>query len=59
MVLGFLIGVAMFGALTFLPLYLQVVRGASSTGSGLLMIPLMAGPLLTADHLVGPLDLRA
>ncbi len=51
-VLGFLVGVAMFGALTFLPLYLQVVRGASPTGSGLLIVPLMVG-LLTAGILSG------
>jgi EmrB/QacA subfamily drug resistance transporter len=46
--LGFVVGLAMFGALTFLPLYLQVVRGASPTGSGLLLVPLMVG-LLTAS----------
>jgi EmrB/QacA subfamily drug resistance transporter len=51
-VLGFLVGVAMFGALTFLPLYLQVVRGASPTGSGLLLVPLMGG-LLTAGIISG------
>jgi EmrB/QacA subfamily drug resistance transporter len=51
-VLGFLVGVAMFGALTFLPLYLQVVRGASPTVSGLLLLPLMVG-LLTATILSG------
>jgi EmrB/QacA subfamily drug resistance transporter len=45
---GFIVGLAMFGALTFLPLYLQVVRGASPTTSGLLLVPLMAG-LLTAS----------
>jgi EmrB/QacA subfamily drug resistance transporter len=50
--LGFLVGVAMFGALTFLPVYLQVVRGATPTGSGLLLVPLMAG-LLTAGILSG------
>src|SRR3954470_18085582 len=49
---GFIVGVAMFGALTFLPLYLQVVRGASPTVSGLFMVPLMAG-LLTASILSG------
>ncbi|HEU4978364.1 MAG TPA: MDR family MFS transporter [Solirubrobacteraceae bacterium] len=42
---GLIVGLAMFGALTFLPLYLQVVRGASPTVSGLLLIPLMAGLL--------------
>jgi EmrB/QacA subfamily drug resistance transporter len=50
--IGFIVGVAMFGALTFLPLYLQVVRGASPTTSGLLLVPLMAG-LLTASILGG------
>jgi EmrB/QacA subfamily drug resistance transporter len=50
--LGFIVGVAMFGALTFLPLYLQVVRGASPTVSGLLLLPLMIG-LLTATVLSG------
>ena len=50
--LGFLVGVAMFGALTFLPLYLQVVRGVSPTVSGLLLVPLMAG-LLVASILSG------
>jgi EmrB/QacA subfamily drug resistance transporter len=50
--LGFFAGIGMFGALTFLPLYLQVVRGASPTASGLLLIPLMAG-LLTTTILVG------
>ena len=49
-----LIGFALFGALTFLPLFLQVVDGASPTGSGLLMLPLMAG-LLTASITSGRL----
>src|SRR4051794_7521406 len=51
---SFLVGLAMFGALTFLPLFLQVVDGASPTGSGLLMLPLMAG-LLTASITCGRL----
>jgi len=42
------IGMAMFGAIIFIPLYLQLVYGASATGSGLRMIPLMVG-LLTAS----------
>jgi EmrB/QacA subfamily drug resistance transporter len=36
-------GLVMFGAIVFLPLYLQVVKGASATTSGLLLIPLMLG----------------
>jgi EmrB/QacA subfamily drug resistance transporter len=54
---AFLVGLAMFGALTFLPLFLQVVDGASPTGSGLLMLPLMAG-LLTASIISGRLITR-
>ena len=38
----------MFGTITFLPLYFQVVRGASPTGSGLDLLPLMAGLLITS-----------
>ena len=45
--IGATIGMAMFGAIIFIPLFLQVVYGASATGSGLRMIPLMLG-LLTA-----------
>jgi EmrB/QacA subfamily drug resistance transporter len=40
---SFLVGLAMFGAFVFLPLYLQAVMGASATASGLYMLPMMAG----------------
>ena len=40
---GFIIGVAMFGAIIYLPVYLQVVRGVSPTTSGLMLLPIMAG----------------
>jgi EmrB/QacA subfamily drug resistance transporter len=50
--LGFLIGLAMFGAITFIPLFLQLVYGVSPTSSGLRMLPLMAG-LLTASIISG------
>ncbi len=46
--IGFIVGFAMFGAITYLPTYLQVVRGASPTGSGLQLLPLMAGLLVTS-----------
>jgi EmrB/QacA subfamily drug resistance transporter len=46
--IGFVIGVAMFGAIVFLPVYLQVVEGASPTVSGLLMLPLMVGILVSS-----------
>jgi EmrB/QacA subfamily drug resistance transporter len=42
-VLAFLLAAGMFGGVVFLPLFLQVVTDASATGSGLLMLPLMAG----------------
>jgi Major Facilitator Superfamily len=38
-----LIGVAMFGGLASLPLYLQIVKGASPTDAGLLLLPLTLG----------------
>jgi EmrB/QacA subfamily drug resistance transporter len=41
--IGFAIGFAMFGAIVFLPVYLQIVRGVSPTQSGLELLPLMAG----------------
>lgn len=40
-----ILGVAMFGTVTFLPLFLQVVRGASATSSGMLLMPQMLGML--------------
>lgn len=46
--LSFILGCAMFGAIVFLPLFLQVVTGASATNSGLLLLPLMAGLMLTS-----------
>jgi EmrB/QacA subfamily drug resistance transporter len=42
---SFVIGVAMFGCISFLPLFLQVASGASATNSGLLLVPLMIGML--------------
>jgi EmrB/QacA subfamily drug resistance transporter len=50
--MGFTIGMAMFGAIIFIPLYLQIVYGVSPTESGLLTIPLMGG-LLVASILSG------
>jgi len=46
--MGFLLGLAMFGAMTFLPLYQQTVQHASPTVSGLLLIPMMMGMTLTS-----------
>jgi EmrB/QacA subfamily drug resistance transporter len=46
--IGFVVGFALFGAVTYLPLYLQIVRGHSPTVSGLLLTPLMGGLLITS-----------
>jgi EmrB/QacA subfamily drug resistance transporter len=47
-VVGFIVGFALFGAVTYLPLYLQVTKGSSPTRSGLQLTPLMAGVLVTS-----------
>lgn len=49
---GFLVGMAMFGSITFLPLYLQVAKGVSPTGSALQLLPMMIG-LISASTLSG------
>jgi EmrB/QacA subfamily drug resistance transporter len=46
--IGFVVGFAMFGAITFLPLFLQVVDGVNPTLSGVRLLPLMAGLLITS-----------
>ncbi|MFJ8579206.1 MDR family MFS transporter [Micromonospora sp. NPDC093277] len=45
---GFVLGLVMFGSIIFIPLYLQIVKGASPTRSGLLMLPMMAGIIITS-----------
>jgi EmrB/QacA subfamily drug resistance transporter len=45
-VLGLVTGAVMFGAIIFAPQYLQTVRGASPTSSGLRLLPLLAGMLI-------------
>ncbi len=45
---GFIVGLAMFGSITFLPLYLQVVKGASPTSAGLQLLPMMAGIIVAS-----------
>ncbi|POM26905.1 Multidrug resistance protein 3 [Actinomadura rubteroloni] len=46
--ISFAVGFAMFGALTFLPIFLQVVHGVSPTLSGVHLLPMMAGLLLAS-----------
>lgn len=48
---GFMIGLAMFGAMIFIPVYLQVVDGMSPTRSGLAMLPMVVGIFTTS---IGP-----
>lgn len=51
-VIGFISGVAMFGSITFLPIYLQIALGVAPTDSGLAMIPMTAG-IVTSSTLAG------
>jgi EmrB/QacA subfamily drug resistance transporter len=45
---GLVVGFALFGALTYLPLFQQVVRGYSPTASGLQLLPVMGGLLISS-----------
>ncbi|MEV5353133.1 MDR family MFS transporter [Streptomyces sp. NPDC052693] len=47
-VISFVVGFAMFGAMTYLPTFLQVVQGISPTMSGVHMLPMVAGLLLAS-----------
>ena len=46
--IGFVIGLALFGAITYMPVFLQIVKGESPTGSGLQLTPMMLGVLVTS-----------
>ncbi|MBP2705844.1 MFS transporter [Microbispora sp. RL4-1S] len=46
--IGFLLGFAMFGALSFIPLYQQLVQGSTATNSGLLLLPMMASAMVVS-----------
>jgi MFS family permease len=54
---GLVIGMGMFGGLVLIPLYLQIVKGASPTKSGLLLLPLMAG-IIASSMITGQLTAR-
>ncbi len=45
---GLIVGFALFGSVTYIPLFLQVVKGSTPTGSGLQMLPMMGGMLVTS-----------
>ncbi|MHB1487503.1 MAG: MDR family MFS transporter [Acidimicrobiales bacterium] len=55
--IGFIVGFGMFGAIVYIPLYLQTVHGASPTSSGLQLAPLMLG-LLSTSIVTGQLITR-
>ncbi|WP_031518149.1 MFS transporter [Streptomyces sp. NRRL F-5123] len=46
--IGCVVGVALFGAASYLPTFLQMVDGASATSSGLLMLPMMLGVVVAS-----------
>ncbi len=52
-----IIGMGMFGGIASIPLYLQIVKGASPTKSGLLILPLVAG-IMAASLFAGQLTSR-
>ena len=45
---GFIVGLAMFGSVTYMPVYLQTVKGVSPSTAGLQLTPMMGGVLLTS-----------
>jgi EmrB/QacA subfamily drug resistance transporter len=57
-VVSLIVGVAMYGAITYLPTFLQVANGASASNSGLLIVPVMAG-LLSASITAGQIITRS
>lgn len=45
---GFIVGLAMFGSITYMPVYLQVVKGISPAEAGMALTPMMGGVLVTS-----------
>ncbi|MGW0172979.1 MDR family MFS transporter [Rhodococcus sp. NPDC003322] len=45
---GLFVGIAMFGAISYMPTYLQMVTGVSATVSGLLLLPMVVGLMVTS-----------
>ncbi len=52
-----IVGAAMFGAITVLPQYMQIVHGASPTKAGLMMLPMVVG-MMSAGIAVGQITSR-
>ncbi len=55
---GMIAGAAMFGTITFMPLYMQVVQGVSPTVSGMFLLPMMAG-IMVGSMLAGQVMVAA
>ncbi|WP_405180691.1 MFS transporter [Nocardia sp. NBC_01377] len=55
---GFIVGIAMFGAIALVPLYFQVVRGYAPTTAGLLMLPLVSG-IMVGSQIAGTITKRS
>jgi MFS family permease len=55
--IGLVVGFSLFGAITYLPLFLQVARGQTPTASGLQLLPMMAG-MLTMSIISGQIITR-
>lgn len=54
---GVVVGAGMFGAITVLPQYMQLVHGASPTKAGLMMVPMVVG-MMCAGIAVGQVTSR-
>ncbi|MFI9601943.1 MDR family MFS transporter [Streptomyces sp. NPDC052043] len=50
LVLGFLVGIALYGTITYLPVYQQSVQHLSATSSGLLLLPVLGGMLVASMY---------
>ena len=46
--IGFAVGLALFGAIVYMPVFLQIVKAESPTGSGLQLTPMMLGVLVAS-----------
>ncbi len=46
--IGFIVGLALFGSITLLPLYLQIVKGLDPTSAGLHLTPMMLGVFVSS-----------
>lgn len=55
--IGFVVGTALFGSVTFIPLYLQVVKGSTPSQAGMQLLPMMGG-MLAASVISGRLISR-